>query len=370
MNETLPAIPRPPAQRWRDIRLRHVPVIVYFAGVALVIYLWNTQWMPINFTGEVQAPIATISSPVAGVLVEVSVRQFDHVRKGQVLGRVILPPETTLANLAAIRADLMVMRTRMALDQQRNSEGYQQLRVDQLDQKVALAIARSRLRFAESNLVREATLFQEKMGSQVTYETALDYRDSLNAEIAERTQLVEQMDQVLTSLKADGAPSADASVLDSVEAAIKAQAEQARQQTETVLRSPIDGRVTKQLRGEGENIASGEALLLVAADRPENIVGFVRQPLGFQPQIGDRVVVRTRGRGRQEAEARVLEVGARLEMFTQPLRIRGYDASLERGLPVLISLPDGLALHPGELVDLAIDRSAPRDLPASSAAEE
>ena len=80
----------------------------------------------------------------------------------------------------------------------------------------------------------------------------------------------------------------------------------------------------------------------------------LRQPISFEPKAGDVVLVRSRGNRRQVAEARVVKVGARLELFTQPLRVRGFDSSQERGLPVLIDLPDGLTLYPGELVDLVL----------------
>jgi hypothetical protein len=68
------------------------------------------------------------------------------------------------------------------------------------------------------------------------------------------------------------------------------------------------------------------------------------------------VVRSRRGNQRLAAEASVLAVGARLELFTRPLRVRGFDNSQERGLPVLIEAPEELALYPGELVDLALKK--------------
>ena len=102
----------------------------------------------------------------------------------------------------------------------------------------------------------------------------------------------------------------------------------------------------------GENVASGEILVDLRGTRPESILGFVRQPLTYLPQSNDVVRVMTRGRPRRTAESRVLRVGAHLESFTQPLRVRGFDAAFERGLPVLLEYPESLGLQPGELVDL------------------
>lgn len=354
MKDPLPNIPRPAAELWRDIRLRYVPVLVYLAGVVLVVHLWRTQWIPSNFTGEVQAPFANVASPLDGLLVDLSVRQFDTVTRGQVIGKVIHAPEAVLANLAAMRSELQVMRARMILDDQRNQLNYQQLRVDQLDQKVQLAVAVSKLRYAESELGRQEAMRTNQIVSESDYEQALDQRDTLAAEVKERQELLREMASTLAPMKPAGPADHDSLILNAIDAALTAQEEQFRNSTEMILRSPIDGVVTKVLRNQDENITAGETLVTISDQHPDHIVGFVRQPIGFEPKVGDRVTVRTRRGPRQKAEARILKVGARLEFFTQPLRVRGFDSSQERGLPVLINLPDGLALHPGELVDLAL----------------
>lgn len=355
MEKTANPIPRPISERWRDIRLRHVPVLAYLVCIGLVVYLWNQHWTPSTFVGEVQATMANITSAQNGRLVSLSVRQFDRVTKGQVLGRVAAQtPGVADATLTAIRTDLEVMRARMALDVHRNDQNYQQQRMDYLAQKVDLAIARAKLRFAQSELDRNEKLRAENIVSQFDYETALDNRDALAAEVNEREGLVVETEKSLAALKPAAPPERDPLILDPIDKAIKAQEEQFRQTAETVLRSPIDGVVTKVTRNPGENILASESLITISGERGENIIGFLRQPLSFEPKAGDVVLVRSRGNRRQAAEARIVKVGARLELFTQPLRVRGFDSSQERGLPVLIDLPDGLPLYPGELVDLII----------------
>jgi hypothetical protein len=46
-----------------------------------------------------------------------------------------------------------------------------------------------------------------------------------------------------------------------------------------------------------------------------------------------------------------------MALVTAPMRLRGYSTAMERGLPVLMSLPPGLEVHPGELVDLMFNPS-------------
>ena len=119
MKETLPVIPRPASQRWRDIRLRHVPLLVYLVGVVTVVYLWNTHWMPGTFMGEVQSTTATVASPIDGKFAALIVSQFDRVTNGQVLAEVMLDPELANTRFATIRADLLVLQARMTVDGQR-----------------------------------------------------------------------------------------------------------------------------------------------------------------------------------------------------------------------------------------------------------
>jgi multidrug resistance efflux pump len=355
MERSINPIPRPIGEKWKDIRLRHIPVFAYLVCVGLVVYLWNQHWTPSTFVGEVQAAFAIVSSAQEGRLTDLSVRQFERVTKGQVVGKVAAQtPGATDANLAAIRTDLEVMRARMTLDQHRNDQNYQQQRVEYLSQRVDLSIARAKLRFAQSELDRNQKLLAEHIISQFDYETALDNRDALAAEVRERELLVGETERSLTAMKPTGPADREPLVLETIDKAIKAQEEQFRESAESILRAPIDGIVTKVYRNPGENIMAGEQLLTISSERGENIIGFLRQPISFEPKAGDLVMVRSRGNRRQIAEARIVKVGARLELFTQPLRVRGFDSSQERGLPVLIDLPEGMPLYPGELVDLSL----------------
>jgi hypothetical protein len=102
----------------------------------------------------------------------------------------------------------------------------------------------------------------------------------------------------------------------------------------------------------GDFVREGEELFEVRGEQPEWILGYIRQPIAYRPERGDKVRVMSRSRPRRIAEAEVLQVGSNLQPFAQPLRVRGFDASQERGLPVLIAYPKELELSAGELVDL------------------
>jgi multidrug resistance efflux pump len=353
-------IPRPAAHRWRDAVARLGPVVVSIVGLAVVVSLWRTELFPTNFVGEAQSPSSTVASPQAGRLVDLQVEPYTLVTNGQALGRVqVTSPDSIEAMLSALRTDLEVMRVRMLQDQERNDLNRAQMEHDLLLQRLELVGTRIRLRQAESEFERvrqlyEAQLLSAGLGAdQDGYEVALRDRDLLRAEILDKEKLVAAMED---SLQRVGKPS-DADRLDQVHTtinnAIRAQEEQLRATEEhAVLRAAIDGMVMKVYRLPGEHVAAEEPLIEIRGVQPGWILGFVRQPIAYRPQPGDLVRVMSRGRPRRVAEARVLRVGAHLENFTQPLRVRGFDASLERGLPVVIEYPQTLSLQPGELVDL------------------
>src|SRR5437773_566343 len=86
-------------------------------------------------------------------------------------------------------------------------------------------------------------------------------------------------------------------------------------------------------------------------------MGSLATRLPCEPKVGDAVKIYTRRPHRQVATTKILRVGAQMELVTAPMRLRGFGTAMERGLPVLLSLPPGLELHPGELVDLMVNPS-------------
>jgi multidrug resistance efflux pump len=367
----MPTIPRPWRHKWNDFRLRGIPPLVLTATLVAIILLWNHNWMPSTFIGEVHAPAATITSPHIGLLAELHVTPFSHVRRGQTVAVItIATPETIQASATAIQADLEIMRARMTLDQQRNQQNYDRFHLDWLSQRVDLAVARANLRFAQNELSRAQQLFRDQIISIAELEIAQDRHDALLVEVEARVELVDDLERRVANLRPDAQPHDDPFILGTINSAISAQEAQLRQLESPIrLNAPIDGTVTAVYRRPGETVMAGEALVVISGDHPDQIIGYVRQPLSFEPKTGDTVEVRTRGPGRQTGLTRVSAVGNRLEiyavttagsqleLFAEPLGLRPAGGTFERGLPVLLDIPANMRLIPGELVDL-IHRSS------------
>src|SRR5215510_707629 len=112
--ESLPKIPSPPAHRWREFRIRVMPVVVFF------VVLWKNHLSAPTVMGEVEVVKADIKSEKVGTLANLSVTRFQLVTNGQILAKLITADDEALtASLDVIEADLKLMRARMNQDQVR-----------------------------------------------------------------------------------------------------------------------------------------------------------------------------------------------------------------------------------------------------------
>jgi multidrug resistance efflux pump len=307
--------------------------------------------------GQVETISASVASIQEGTVLELTVDRLEHVSKDQPIGKLITTdPSVQEADLNAIVADLNLVQARMDLDKIRNKDTYSQRKETLLTTKMALATAQARLPQAESELKRITKLFQEgptNIVSESDLEVATRDRDTLRYQINELNKLVSQLEVDIQEMESSGV--AQLQPKDPfVEEAKKAQQQKLMLlQKPVVLKAPIDGTVSSIAKRPGEKVLRGEAILTVTAPTSDRIVGYMRQPLGAIPTTNDTVRVRTRTLHRQVAEAPILRVGTQMEAIN-PALLSADSTRREVGLPILIPIPDGMHLTPGEFVDLAI----------------
>lgn len=353
--DSLPPIPTPPGQRWREFRIQVVPGIMFLCILVSVVFLWRNFVQPVGVVGEVEAVKATVTSLGDGLLAELTVDRFEKVTNSQPIGKVVqADPDLLKASLAAIETDLKVMRARMSIDERQREQDYQQLRFDLLDQKVALATARVNLIQASNVFQRASLLYLKEVDSEAAYDLAKAQRDALQAEVEERGSLIKDLTETLQRLLLTEPPGEK----DPIEEAIKAkELELEMTMKPTVLKAPIDGVVGLVYRRAGEKVIRGEPILTISSSQSDRIVAYIRQPIpAILPTTNDIVLVRTRSFKRQTADAQILKVGAQMEPIN-PALLSTDSNRLEVGLPILVSLPLGLRLLPGEFVDISIRSS-------------
>ena len=353
----LPPIPTPPNQRWRAFRIELLPPLAFALCVGLIAFLWRSTAVAPALTAEAELAQAELRSARGGTVLELDAEPMREVRAGEVLGRVRAEsPTVVAAELAALRAELDALRIgrepviagrRLALDAER-------LRLEWMRERTALAALRVELLQAETDFARQTSLRARSVTTEEAYDTAKLLRERLTAQVAEQEKLVASLEPA--SAAESGAPAADAALAAALRAAeAQLRLAETRLAPEPLL-APMDGVVTRVFRRAGEVVTPGEPLLEIASPSPTRLVGWLRQPLALEPRPGMPVELRSRRPDRAAAAAEVLAVGRVLEPVppTQLALIDRADTP-ELGLRVYFSLPPGLALRPGEFVDVMLD---------------
>src|SRR4051812_48590891 len=255
--ETLPPIPTPAGQRWREFRIRILPMFVFVFAVAGLVYIWNGYVAPSGIVGEVEAITALVTSVADGQVLDLTVDRFEPVKKGETIGTAArMDPELMAATLASIEADLQVLRARMMVDMAQSDQSLQKIKLDILSQRVLQAGAKANFVQASNDFERVSKLFNEpdRLATATDYDLAKARRDSLRDEIEERTKLIKDMEDSFSSLKPDSS-----SGKDPISLAIASKEEEFKLAVKPVeLKSPIDGVVTVISKRPGERLIKGD----------------------------------------------------------------------------------------------------------------
>jgi HlyD family secretion protein len=354
----LPPIPTPPAQKWREFRIRVMPVLVFVIGLVMVVFFWRQNIGSPTLQGTVASVSTDIVSPQTGKLVELKVARFQKVSRGETVA--IIHPSDPRAPLALLQAEMDLFRTRLEprLSQQRNSTDYERLRLEWLLQKAELASSRVNLARSENELKRNEQLFHEKLISEALYDLSLKTRELMQTEVDEKSRLIDDLEKGLKQLAVLGDPQATSPTGDTLGAAVKAQ-EEKLQQAQSILEpivlvAPFDGMVSLVYRQQGESVMNGDPIIAINALESNRIVGYLRQPFFVEPEVGMSVEVRKRELRSVAHLAEILHVGVQIEPITNSLATIRPGSIMDVGLPIEISLPPGLKARPGEMVDLML----------------
>jgi multidrug resistance efflux pump len=357
MNPQAP-IPIPRALRWREFRVRVLPILLFVVALGGAGYLWKYNLTSPALVGMVEVRNAQVSSPYAGKIAQLNVDRFQNVTQGTPVA--VLVPTDPRAALDVIQSELNILQAKLGphLTQQRNETTYEQLHMDWLSQSVLLATARVNLGRARNDLSRYEELHKQKLVSDEIYEIVLGTEQALAVEVQERSNLVSNISLGIKRLEAMGAPKLADDPMQSLMATLQIEEQklsQAAAGTEPVtLVAPMDGMVSMVDRQRGENLSAGDPIMTITATEPEHIISFLRQPIPFEPKVGMQMEVRTRTFQIQSGVARIENVGSQFEDITNALAILRPGVLVDLGLPIEISLPSGLKVRPGELVDLTL----------------
>lgn len=362
--EKLPHIPSPPGATFREFRIAVVPGLVFAAVLVLAVLTWRNYVGPSQLVGEVEAIRTPMYFNEAGTISSLSVGLLDRVTNGQVLVQMSAGGARRLGvQLAFSRAKDSNLRDAIdnSLRMERNQFSLLQFNLNWLDQRAQLSSLKAQQAYYRAELERQERLATNidlgtRISSVAQYEIAKRDFDSLTAEIEERTRLVSELEEEMAREKKSAVLGQEVS--DALLAAVDTEkrelsALEAQLNSVTQLTSPIDGVVSMIYHQPGENVEAGEPILIISADHSERVIAFLRQPLNKELRTNMTVEIRSRAKHHEAGVGRVLAVGSQLEPILPQLLPRGASGnSIEYGLPVLVSIPPGLRVLGGEVVDL------------------
>ena len=354
-------IPTPWRERWRDVRLRYLPVFLFIAVVFGLALLWKDYAAAPKMVGQAEVVPANISCYKPGMLAQLTVDRFQKIKAGDPIGQVLVTdPKILSASLAVILAELNELRASQqpVANAQRLAMENLEVRLHWMAQRAELGIAKADLTVAEADFRRTEQLFKDKIVSERAYDLAKAKQDSLRNKVSELQLSVEEQGRKISLLQPTNTVEITKVTDDALQAAIAVQESKLRlteaELSPITLRSAVDGMVDVIYHRVGEAVTAGEPIVSVAPANAVRIVGYVRPPILQEPKAGARVEVCTRGPNRAVASAKILEVGTQFEPLPLALQIPNRLANTELGLPLSISIPSGLKIRPGELVDLTL----------------
>lgn len=291
--------------------------------------------------GRVEAYLTDLGPRVGGRLVELSVREGQLVKAGDLLARV-----------SAEELDAAVLRDQAAFDSAdaKRLELDRGTRLEQVAQGEArVRDAEAALTLAEENLRRTLRLVGDRVLSQAELDRATAERDRAAAALNLQAKALAELKAGarIEQRQAGGAE------------ARKAQAvlQQSRVQAGfTEVRAPFDGVVTHRLREPGSVLGAGQPVLTLARRDQLWVRIYLPQALQVQSRLGTAVTVLTAD-GRELA-ATLDEVASESEF--SPKMVESREERVNLVYPARVNLPGGWdkGLVPGVAVDVRLGAPA------------
>jgi multidrug resistance efflux pump len=352
----LEPIPIPLHVKWRDFRERRLPLLVFCLVSCAAFFIWRQVGSTPTLIGIGEGNRAIVMSPLNGWLGEVLVQPYQVVKKGDPIA--VLKPVDPGAKMDLMRLEMEIARIRQQPTvQEQNAVGYERARMECLRLRSELAIARAKLEHAEKDVQRNQPLFQQKLVSEQAHELHLRERDVCRAEVADKSKAVAEMEGRLHKLRALGDPFLLPPSITSEAFAQRLDGERADLQTNwlaTIVRAPMDGMTGATIRQIDEFVFEGEIIVTIDSLHSERIIGYLRQPYLVDPERGMAVSVATRTRKRQSFTSMIVQVGAQCEYITNSLAVLRPYSPIDMGLPIVMDIPPGVRIRPGEQVDLVL----------------
>ena len=310
MSDTHERIPTPWPRLVQRLRYQAVPVVTLLISVLLAGWLWARRGGNAASVGEVNVVRLNINARLDGILADLPGKKvykvFDTVASGETIAR--LDRSVIDAQIARFQSELDQMRTE--LEAQTKGGPATRPAVGGALKPGVPSVSPSTSNNADNAM------------------PALDYVQSaaaLRIGIAGHEARIRELEGRLLELD---------------------------------IKAPISGTIVQVVRMPGQAVQAGQPIMVIASEKGEYIVSYIRQYQPIKPTPGTPVEVRVRST-LASVQSKVISVGPQMELVPESQR---KDVRVpEWGVPVHVEIPtkgtgkseeQAIALRPGELVDL------------------
>jgi len=390
------------------LRLHLLPILVWLGAVACVIGLFTRRSQRFEIVGMARSPVVHVSVNCPAKLKTVPVKLFENVKKGQTVAIVntVLDNEqplielqtqldAILAEIEHLSAQLVpTQETLLAEESDRVINRIARMRTFDIDienARIQILSLRSQIASdqivlgdlaAEVKITRD--LVEQKAIAPIEQEKAQVQYNALAKKIEENEKLLEQArsdleqaqqrrDEYAKSLPFN--PSVDnalevirkqIAVQERLMNGVLAQLEALKARESLEIRAPIDGviipvqhqtnealmlRPGEKIMGRpGEVVTAGEPILAIAEAMPSEIVAYIGGRLLGQLEDNMPVEIIKEREPPQIARSQITQIGPTMELM--PERMWLNPNIPQWGRPVLIEIPEGLELIPGEMIGI------------------
>ena len=371
-----------------------LPILVWLAAVACVVMLFRHRTQRFEVLGIAQGRVHQISAPVDGSLKMVSVELFEDVSKGQTLAalddtqlnaqiatigaeiehltsQLATIGDTMLAEAANLENDRVASQRRFNVDVENARLRILELKALIETDKVTAADLAVEVKIAAELLEKDAIAPYELQKAQALYNVVAKRIEENQHLLAQAKQDLEQARQRRDEFaqRQPVHPSVD-SALETIRKQIAVQEklidELSAQRQALRITSPVDGMVIQIqiranqaamrrpgeniLRKPGEVVMAGAPILVVAEKEPTEIVAYISQEQLAKVKETMIVQLVKSTEPAQIANSQVTRLGPTMELMPQQLW-RNPNIG-QWGRPILIKIPPGLKLLPGETIGI------------------
>lgn len=359
-----------------------LPVLVWLGAAACVVVLFRYRSQRFEVLGIAQGEVHQIAATCRGRLESVPVQLFDKVSRGDTVAIIntVLDDENLKAELAVISAEIQHLTAELIPTQDRLLAEATEREIDKIaaQRRFNVDVENTRLRILELKVQLETDrkiledleldiksfIIQDRLqiDDAALYELQKlkVRRNTLAKKIEESKHLLTQAEQDLKQAQqrrdefAQRQPQHPSvgGALKVIHKAIEVQEQRMKEliarRNALVLKSPIDGMVSQIQNVPGEAVLVGEPILNITELKPREIIAYADENQARQIQKGTAVELIKTSEPAQIAKSEVTYLGPNISQM--PVRLWRNPNIAQWGRPILIKIPPGLKLIPGETV--------------------